>query len=214
MTRIRFKEGDVKILDQLNKVSKEVYHIEAQMASVNGNVQVTNKKTGEVISINQRRILPKDLEGTLSVKFHKKSHATCPHCNKTFVLNWFGGDSEPMTTQAPEHKEKKTEKTEFDLGKLKELKKCQLWSKATKFNHESLSTESHVLVFVDKEKPRKLCFNTYGGTLGKGRSSLPVNEFIKDQDVEGGKSPRPWHYIQNLDKELEKLAKKGYEKKE
>lgn len=110
--------------------------------------------------------------------------------------------------------EKKTEKTvrepvKVDFDKLQKNSAFELWSKAVRFDHEKVNAQAHVLLITGKN-PRKLCFNTYDGALGRKANSLPVSEFVKDSEVDGKK---PWYAVKDVEKAKAKLTKAGYEQK-
>jgi hypothetical protein len=141
-----------------------------------------------------------------------------------YKLHWLG--EKPMTEATTESKTteettavkkptaaKKPKPTrepiKVDIEQLKGLSDCELWRKSTvNFNHEKISVVSYALLCVNGVD-RKLCFNTYDGTLGKRCTEpLPITDFIADKkDDEKVK----WHPIKDLDKERAALAKKGYE---
>lgn len=60
------------------------------------------------------------------------------------------------------------------------------------------------------DSPRKLCFNTYNGALGKKASALPLEEFTAGTVGKGSKK-EPWFNVTDLDKTRAKLTKDGYE---
>jgi len=80
--------------------------------------------------------------------------------------------------------------------------------KQLRFNHPDMDVKAHVLLIVD-DNPRKLCFNTYNGTLGKRGNSLPIDAFQNDEMPEG---KRLWFHVKNVDKQRQKLSKDGYER--
>lgn len=151
----------------------------------------------------------------------------CSKCGET-ELYWLG--AKPMTetktaVQQPKADKKpaatppttKSEKTvqqpiRVDFNKLRSLPDCELWTKQhVKFDHPDVDLKAHALLFVG-ENPRKLCFNTYDGTLGKKSVDLPIEEFIKDGVVTTGKRQKPWYPIKDVEKSKAKLVKDGYEK--
>lgn len=101
------------------------------------------------------------------------------------------------------------------LKSLAEQPGCTLWTKnGVKFDHANVDVKSHALI-IDGDSPRKYCFNTYDGSLGKKAKDLMVTEFVADKfdASEGSNSKPPWHYIKgSFEKHLEELAKKGYTK--
>lgn len=100
-----------------------------------------------------------------------------------------------------------------DTHALAKLKHCELWTKKNvKFDHERIDVQAHVLLFTG-ENPRKLCFNTYNGALGKKASELPIAAFTAGEPVEGtaAKKETPWFPVSDLEKARTKLGKDGYE---
>lgn len=153
-------------------------------------------------------------------------YLTCPSHGQ-FPLYWLG--VKPMT----ETVEKKVEKTKrekpasepkaekppkvvrqpitVDMDALAGGAHCELWTrKDIKFDHERINVQSHTLLFTGTH-PRKFCFNTYNGTLGKRSEPLPIEEFLHDRAVKGAKKEKPWYGVADLDKARAKLQKDGYE---
>ena len=95
-----------------------------------------------------------------------------------------------------------------DLDKIASIPHCELWTKNVNFDHEKFDVKSHVLLFVHGQ-PRKYCFNTYNGTLGKRSTDLPLEDFATNTLPSGAKT-KPWYSIQDLNKVREKLTKDGY----
>lgn len=145
----------------------------------------------------------------------------CPE-HGIFTLHWLGEKpvtdtttpaanvAAPAKTAQPStvKKEKKTRTpVTVDLAALSLTEGCELWTKSNvQFNHERIGVQSHALLFVG-EGPRKLCWNTYDGTLGKKGRPLAIESFVAG---ESSKDSVPWYAIKNLDKERTKLAEKGY----
>lgn len=99
-----------------------------------------------------------------------------------------------------------------DFGAIKSLRGCQLWTKKTvKFDHVEIDVQAHALLFVDGDAPRKLCFNTYDGTLGKKSPPIPIEHFVADTNVPDSKKAKPWFPIKDLAKAIIRLGKDGYE---
>jgi len=94
----------------------------------------------------------------------------------------------------------------INLDELSKLADCELFTQSNiPFDHARVVVKSHTLI-CKNGRARKLCFNTYNGTLGKKSKDLPIAEFLADQGDE-----KKWFYISDLDKEKASLAKKGYE---
>lgn len=160
----------------------------------------------------------------------------CPKCSKTFTLHWMGvkpmadtktkepkAEKEPKAPKAekaekaaPKEKAPKPEKAPkepimVDMSALTKLKGCELWTKKNiKFDHERIDVQAHVLLFT-AESPRKLCFNTYNGALGKKARELPIDQFVANEAIKGAKKDTPWFPVPDLEKARQKLQKDGYE---
>jgi len=98
------------------------------------------------------------------------------------------------------------EPVKIDFDALVKLPDCEVWTKKNvAFDHPGVNVQAHVLLLTG-DKPRKLCFNSYDGTLGKKATSLPTEAFIAGQTVKGGFN------IKDVEKEQTTLANKGYER--
>lgn len=83
-----------------------------------------------------------------------------------------------------------------DLEAIANTPHCELWTKkGVKFDHERVNVQAHTLLYVGNN-PRKLCFNTYNGTIGKKTEELPIQQFVKNQPVTGNK--KVWYAIKDL----------------
>lgn len=96
-----------------------------------------------------------------------------------------------------------------DLDAIANTTGCEVWTrKNVRFDHERIAVASHTVLFTGDDKPRKICFNTYNGTLGKSDEQLPIASFVSDTEVNGKKS---WYAVKDVDKTRTKLQKDGYE---
>lgn len=148
----------------------------------------------------------------------------CAKCGN-FQLYWMG--VKPMVDTATKTKptNKKKEKTKVvreskpprepitpDIDGMRALENCELWvKKGVKFDHPSIDVRSYTLLWTG-DKPRKYCFNTYNGTLGKNGEPLPIEHFLEDKPIKEAKNHRPWYSIPDLAKVRAKLEKDGYER--
>jgi len=149
----------------------------------------------------------------------------CQKCG-TYKLHWLG--VKPMDTavekkNAPKRSKNDKPKIEKlakneaepitpDLDSYSRLPNCELWVKSgVKFDHPSIDVKSYTLIFVG-DGPRKFCFNTYNGTLGKKGEILPVQNFVDNEPLKGTKNPSPWYSIRDVAKTRAKLEKDGYER--
>lgn len=160
----------------------------------------------------------------------------CPQCSKSYPLHWMGvkpmADAAKTAEKPAKEKGPKPEKAKaaapktaapkrepkpprepitVDLNAMAKLPHCELYTKSNvKFDHHSIDVKAHVLLCVGTN-PRKLCFNTYNGTLGKKATELPIDAFVKGETVKTGKKDTPWFPVPDLDKARTKLQKDGYE---
>lgn len=98
--------------------------------------------------------------------------------------------------------------TVVDLDDVKQHG-VELWTKPQlNFDHAVMDVKAHALI---ADNPvRKLCFNTYDGTLGKKKKmeDLHLDDFRDNARPEGKKL---WHTPKGtLDDVRQHLAKKGY----
>lgn len=150
----------------------------------------------------------------------------CQKCG-TYKLHWLG--VKPMADTAVEKKSmskklkndrpkvEKLAKNEAepiipDLDAYSRLPNCELWVKSgVKFDHPSIDVKSYTILFIGNS-PRKFCFNTYNGTLGKKGELLPVKNFLENEPLKGTRNPSPWYMVRDVDKTKAKLEKDGYER--
>lgn len=204
-----------------------------------GHITLAREDGSRQIKVHFRRILPLDMDGKAPViQSGDKFRVICPTCEFTtevntqedkfdcptcgqFQLYWIG--EKPMTEVKEKATKPKAEKAEkpakpakpaakqpiVNFDELKKMQGCELWTKENvKFDHVGINVRAHALLCVEGE-PRKLCFNTYDGALGKKAGDLPVEAFIKDEAVDGKKA---WFAVKDLDKARAKLTKDGYVK--
>jgi len=148
---------------------------------------------------------------------------TCPIHGK-FELYWLG--VRPMSQEVSTQHEKREKRPNpdkkakpvsenksksivtVDVAEIASIEYCELWYKNVSFDHEKFDVKSYVLLYVN-QTPRKFCFNTYNGNLGKKSGPLPIAEFTQNVLPPGSKQ-KPWYIIQDLDKMRDKLTKDGY----
>jgi hypothetical protein len=234
------QDTNVRILQINGTVSKEVYIIDED-ADRKGLVSLKQKGSLKTIKVIHSRVLPTSADGkAVVIESGDKYKVVCPECDdvgvitdtdtwagtceeckgckKEFNLHWLG--VKPMaeaiiTNQEGSNMATKSNKTatvepvrvDFkDLQKYGEL----YTKKGVRFDHHEIDVQSHVLLFTG-ENPRKLCFNTYDGCLGKKNKGLPLEDF-KNNEQQSGK--RLWFDVKDIKKQQEALRKKGYSKAE
>jgi len=148
--------------------------------------------------LHKERLLPVNSLGKLVAVTHNgKLKAACPDCFRPLVV--VGGFAEcpihgkkPITSHehpngvdnqvaAVPEREPTMAKNEtaaaIDLAQVTNFG-CELWTKPQlKFSDPRTDVQSHVL--LADNPPRKLCFNTYNGTLGKRKKSKTDDNFLQ-----------------------------------
>jgi hypothetical protein len=95
-----------------------------------------------------------------------------------------------------------------DLTAIASTKSCELWTKKDiKFDNPKMDVRAHVLLYTGTPA-RKLCFNTYNGTLGKSSKVLPIEAFLADKTNADQK--KVWYNVADIDKARLQLQKDGY----
>lgn len=104
--------------------------------------------------------------------------------------------------------QKGMKKAPLNLDDLAKLANCELYTlKNVEFDHARVEVNSHTLLFTG-DNPRKLCFNTYNGNLGKKSADLPIADFIADKSEN-----KRWYSVKDVSKAREQLEKNGYERR-
>jgi hypothetical protein len=188
------------------------------------------------LRIHKERILPADSLGKIvAVRHGGKLKASCRICSRTLSVERNAAecpvhgrqlvtsneqlnnpDESSATTQETENMSKTDTTTMVDFTVVAQYG-VELWTKQQlKFSDPRTDVQSHVL--LADNPPRKLCFNTYNGALGKKKSNTEDNfvaqlQAFKDNTtvVPAGTSVYPLKGV--LDDARKKLEKAGYTKK-
>lgn len=183
-------------------------------------------KDNNTIIVNINRVLPNDAAGkalvaTTSEIEVDKYNAVCPFCGYINCVNMNDqstvfkchGELNLYWIDRTINKAKKTQKaakmkSEPILVDFDELKKIgELWTKSQiKFDDPNTDVRAHVLI-ITGDAPRKLCFNTYNGTLGKKGNTLPLEDFVNGTSV----TKATWYNIKNLESARKTLQDGGFE---
>lgn len=218
-------ENKVRLLTFDHKPSTDEY-VAISKPSIRGMVSLRNVRTGEIITAQKRRILPLDTAGkAIAACNSNKTTIVCPTPNCILELQIQEGG---QTARCPEHgefpiypynvnslplqstttkvtrKEKSMPNVQVDLQEVK--KYGTLYVRRADFNHTSYDVRSYVL--VADNPPRKLCFNTYNGSLGKKSkdfvAELHLVEFSKDEPTNGSKYKVHYASMESIIKSLAK----------
>jgi hypothetical protein len=236
--RVCFQEyPTVRLLSGDGTVSEEIFTILSSRSDRKGHV--TLLLDGKEIKVHHRRLLPIESAGkAVVIEMSGKYNALCSKCGfvaevgPTFTFNcpshgdqdllWVGykpnAIKEAKTAnvkhapgskfKSKENKSMKVKKI-VDLQQLSSIPDCELYTQANvPFDHARIQVKSHVLLYTG-DNPRKLCFNTYDGTLGKRSEELPIDAFVAN-DTQG--NGFRWYAVKDLNKTRSKLINDGYEK--
>lgn len=236
--RISYVEGTiVRIIDCLGKPSTEEYKICSSRSDRKGQV-LLEYDGSQIKVHYKRIIPLDSIDKAICMESGGKNLATCPCCghfselrsddqqfscpthgNKSIL--WIGVKPIISKQQKPQ-KVKQTvdkvikrkgdrkgmKKASVNLDELAKLADCELYTlKNVEFDHARVEVNSHTLLFTG-ENPRKLCFNTYNGNLGKKSADLPIADFIADRSEN-----KRWYSVKDLAKAREQLEKNGYERR-
>ena len=236
--RIHFVEGSaVRIIDSLGRVSKEEYQVKSSRSDRKGQVLV-QCQGAEVKVHYKRVIPVESTDKAICVESAGKNVASCPDCSyiaevgsnyEEFVCPDHGPKSilwvgiKPMVSKQQKPKKVKVtvnkvikrkedqkgmKKASINLDDLAKLADCELYTlKNVEFDHARVEVNSHTLLYTG-QNPRKLCFNTYNGNLGKKSAELPIAEFLADKSEN-----KRWYAVKDLQKAREQLEKNGYERR-
>lgn len=192
-----------------------------------GLLSVKNDRTGAVLRIHKKRYLIRidNDSGVLVLKNGDDFYAKCPKCtqvinitseNTNFVCEKHGpfkliwkDEERPMaaaTSEAPiKTQKKKQQPQQVDIASIASMPCIKLYSKASSFDHNRIAVVSYQVIYTG-ENPRKMCFNTYNGCLGKNSDGLPIDDFIA-----GNKSERSnWYDVTDVQAAETKLLKSGH----
>lgn len=235
--RIDLEEGsEIRIINEKGKVSDEIYIVRASRSDRKGHVLI--EKDGSPLKVHYKRVVPRESHGkAVCVESTGRYFVMCPECNTTTEIEpnidhytcgthgvksilWTGvkpmanRQTRAIKPKAPIQKvskpkeQKKMKQNTVNLEELAKLPDCELYSlKNVKFDHARVEVNAHTLLFVGSN-PRKLCFNTYNGNLGKKSAELPISDFLADKQ-DGSKR---WYPVKDIVKTREQLEKAGYER--
>lgn len=233
--RVSYTVGEqVRVLNLNGTISQAVYTIQQDKSDRKGHVSLSDTQ-GKELKVNHRRIIPFSTNATACVvEVGDKYKVVCPtcghvdtirivadkytcsNCTTTSQCHWI--NTKPLKeiikevkTQKPKvqvamQKETKETPAIVDLAALAKTENCKLYTKKNiKFDHERIDVQAHVLIHTNETVSRKMCFNTYNGTLGKKLTELPVQDFTE------GKESNRFFKVPDLNKLVDKLKKEGYE---
>ena len=224
---------EVKLLGIDGTISKNSYKIATEKSDRNGIVSLVDTM-GKEVKVNFRRILPATTTAQACIlevgdkykvvcpqcKYqdlvkHTDSTHTCSECGHAAECYWL--TSKPISVATPQaiKKEKPmkavVEQKPLDFQSIVSIEGIKLYTKKNvTFDHPKVDVKAHVIICTLTEPPRKLCFNTYNGTLGKKQASesqtgLPLNELMN-----GGENSK-FFSVKDLAAEEKRLTRNGYE---
>lgn len=220
-------ERDVRYFDAFGKISKDVYIKVTDKPDKNGRYTIQNVKTQELLPIDPSRIVPASAFGkALCINGSQKYRIVCPvdRCQSemysedkktavckqhgTFELFHCGAHTMPNAqSEAKLEPKEKNETINIDETYLAQY--GEVWAKSADFDHANIAVLSITILAIDP--PRKMCFNTYDGTLGK-KSSDPVAELGLEDFKAGGLGKKGKALKHPIETERDLLRKKGCKK--
>jgi len=223
-----------RIITMDGKVSEEIFQI---LRPSEKNKLIVESESGARLTVHKRRIISVDSLGkAVAVKKGSTIKAVCPGCSE--VIEVIDNEIEcpvhgkyditshdqnlqsvnmvrrSKTPQQDRSNKPMASDLAADIGTVVDLEEItkfgkELWTKSQlHFDHVNMDVKAHVL--LADEPVRKLCFNTYDGTLGKKKKfeDLHLEDFKTNTPVQGKKL---WHLLKGtLDEARQHLQKKGY----
>jgi len=236
----------VRILSHDAIISKETFEVVKPPDPKNQ--MILEDRQGTTLQIHKDRVLPEDSAGkAAAIDLNGKYTGFCPECatgipveNGTIECPAHGVFEVVMTSgQQPQKKSKKKSKSKGTSKKRDEQMPketaqpavvdlaavagygTEVWTKPQlKFDHAKVDVQAHILIAEDPL--RKLCFNTYDGTLGKKKTGDPIEElqleaFKTNTAATSGKSTGKiigYQVKGTIDDVRKQLAKAGYKKQD
>ena len=209
-------------------------HYETDGVADRKNIVTVLDSSGKPTRVHKHRLVPaSDMDRYAAVKAGNRLKAVCPHCGrhieiidhqatcpihgtKSVVSN---AELRASATERTKEPTEMTAKAESSIP-LVDLTKVatfgdELWTNNNlKFSDPKTDAKAHALISVRDGVVRKLCFNTYNGTLGK-RKGDPV-ELLHLQDFKDGKELPKDNGVMiyvlkgTLEQARAKLKKSGY----
>jgi hypothetical protein len=222
-----------RLLTPEGGVSNEIYEIVGPADRKNC-IYVTDSD-GKQIRVHKERMLPLNSLGKLvAVNHGGKLKAACPVCSRTLIVEnniaecpihgemqivsheHLTNPDEQSTTQQEVKMSKEATTTTVDFSVVAQYG-VEVWTKQQlKFSDPRTDVQSHVLLADDP--PRKLCFNTYNGALGKKKAHT-MDAFLSQlQSFKDGAAIAPsgaavYPLKGTLDDARKRLEKSGYTKR-
>ncbi len=215
-------EGKYRILNIDGSISSKLYDLIEETSTQ----RATLRSVGESkeILVHKNRMIPVDkVDSAVCIVSGGVELAICPKCltisKKTLDRDNFlcerGCGNYPyhnlgsngLALRSRKIMELKC-KNVFNLEEVKKYPALRVWSKLNKFNHPNIDSRS-IIILHSSDKPRKLQFNTYNGSLGKKSPPLPLEAFDKNEAPQG---KCPWSIIASVDAEENRLKESGYER--
>jgi hypothetical protein len=190
---------------------------------------------GNQSRVHKERILPVDSLGKLAaVKHGDRMKAACPLCSRILAIDGdtaecpvhgklqitsnehFNNPDSTSTTRQEKQMSKTDTATVVDFTVVAQYG-VELWTKQQlKFSDPHTDVQSHVL--IADEPPRKLCFNTYNGALGKKKTNTEEAFLSQLQAFKDGVAAAPsgtsvYPLKGTLDDARKRLEKTGYTKR-
>lgn len=223
----------IRLLTPEGGVSSEIYDVVGP--ADRKNCIYVSDCHGKQLRIHKERMLPTDSLGKLVAVMHGgKLKSACPTCARTLMIErdiaecpvhgklqitsheHLNNPDSTSTTQQEKQMSKTDATTMVDFAVVTQYG-VELWTKQQlKFSDPRTDVQSHVLLADDP--PRKLCFNTYNGALGKKKSNTEDAFLSQLQAFKDGVAVTPsgtsvYPLKGTLDDARKRLEKTGYAKR-
>lgn len=229
--RVQFVIGEkVRIIEIDGSTSTAIYEIDQERSDRKGLLKLKMLGTEIVKKIHHRRITSIDsINNALVLENNSRYYALCPTCGdqsevtpeeESLTCLTCGKYNFKWVNTKPDsliYKKKKTttkmgiamqKRTKADIKALAKLENCELWVKIVPFDHERIDVRAYILLYTS-DNPRKLCFNTYDGYLGKKSKPIDTQSFLNNT-YEG---KPPWFSIkEKIETAKQKMITQGYER--
>lgn len=202
----------VRIIEPLGNTSIDIYKVSGPPDN-RGNIPVATE-AGKRLSVHKSRIVDVEAGENAPVVLkadgcqkticitcrtvHNIRQRTTFACDCGYVFQFEGNIKMTSTeTVAPPP----STDAVFELDQIRQA--GELWTKAVSFDHKEYTALAHVLLVVQGTRLKKVCFNTYNGSLGKSSKGINLKE-LADPEHAGNV------VTHTAEAERTKLQKKGY----
>lgn len=210
-----------RILNIDGTISQKIFTVIGDLTGV----KVTLRSTidNQDVIVHKNRMIPADkTDQALCIVSGNETMVICPKCLSIFKKQNDDGSFvcdngcgtypyHSLDSKSSENRSSKVmslkKKNIFEIEEVKKYPSMAVYSKTNKFNHAKIDSRS-IVILHNSDKPRKMQFNIYNGSMGKKAPPLPLEAFDKNDIPSFGKCP--WVAIASFDAETRRLLADGY----